>query len=139
MLSNNYFSGVITTTPMDTSGPAANYERPPATFEAAVRPEPTVRTTWMTASTFDPAPVTRSPAPVTTSTAPVTILSRGDVEDTRPQPQRGPPVYRNPDQHRLPDKESTLDLHRHRHDGTQPTREKATPSHRADIEWTIKH
>ena len=39
----------------------------------------------------------------------------------------------------LPDKESTLDLHRHRHDGTQPTREKATPSHKADIEWTIKH
>ena len=39
----------------------------------------------------------------------------------------------------MPEIESTLDLHRHRHDGTQPTREKATPSHRADIEWTIKH
>ena len=39
----------------------------------------------------------------------------------------------------LPDKESTLALHRRRHDGTQPTREKATPSHRAHIEWTIKH
>lgn len=42
-------------------------------------------------------------------------------------------------QRHLPDKESTLDLQRHRHDGTQPTREKASPSHKADIEWTIKH
>lgn len=35
--------------------------------------------------------------------------------------------------------EAALDINRHKHDGTQPTLEKAAPSHKADVEWTIKH
>lgn len=33
----------------------------------------------------------------------------------------------------------TDDVNRHKHDGTQPTLVKATPSHKAGVEWTIKH
>jgi hypothetical protein len=33
----------------------------------------------------------------------------------------------------------TDDVNRHKHDGTQPTLVKATPSHRAGVEWTIRH
>ena len=35
--------------------------------------------------------------------------------------------------------EAALDINRHKHDGTQPTLEKAAPSHKAGVEWTIKH
>jgi hypothetical protein len=33
----------------------------------------------------------------------------------------------------------TDDVNRYKHDGTQPMRDRATPSHKKDIEWTIKH
>ena len=33
----------------------------------------------------------------------------------------------------------TDDVNRYKHDGTQPMRDKATPSHKAGVEWTIKH
>jgi hypothetical protein len=38
-----------------------------------------------------------------------------------------------------PDPVDSLDVHRHKHDGTQPTLERATPSHVADVEWTTRH
>ncbi len=33
----------------------------------------------------------------------------------------------------------TDDVNRYKHDGTQPMRDRATPSHKKDVEWTIKH
>ena len=33
----------------------------------------------------------------------------------------------------------TDDVNRHKHDGTQPKLMKAAPSHKAGVEWTIKH
>jgi hypothetical protein len=33
----------------------------------------------------------------------------------------------------------TDDVNRYKHDGTQPMRDKATPSHKKDVEWTIRH
>ena len=76
-----------------------------------------------------------STPPGTFGYVPPTNLSN----ERRPMPEAGFVVSGPVAQRHLPDKESTLDLHRHRHDGTQPTREKASPSHKADIEWTIKH
>jgi hypothetical protein len=31
------------------------------------------------------------------------------------------------------------DVNRHKHDGTQPTHEKATPSHKAGVAWPVRH
>jgi hypothetical protein len=38
-----------------------------------------------------------------------------------------------------PDPVDSLDVHRHKHDGTQPTLERATPSHVAGVEWAPRH
>ena len=133
MLSSNYFSGVITTTPMDVIGPAATFG-PPAPF--LVGSGPVVAGGPITRL----PPVTRNPrveAGFVVSGPQVRHVE--DLSVRRPMPEAGFVVSGPVAQRHLPDKESTLDLHRHRHDGTQPTREKASPSHKADIEWTIKH
>jgi hypothetical protein len=47
--------------------------------------------------------------------------------------QRLPTLAPSPDRPPIID-----DVNRYKHDGTQPTLEQATPSHKADIAWTVR-
>ena len=73
--------------------------------------------------------------PGATQGQPTTFIA--SVHEVRAAEQRLPPVQAQASGPFGPS--VTDDVNRYKHDGTQPMRDKATPSHKKDVEWTIRH
>ena len=100
-----------------------------------------------------PTPMDAVNGPGATQGQPVTFIHAAGLPE-----HRLPPVNRDPNIARISDSDGRIgpsvgpppsgrmigpsvtdDVNRYKHDGTQPMRDKATPSHKKDVEWTIRY